>query len=56
VPEEVLKELTVHFARTLDEVLELALLSGPARDTDASRAGARSERTGTALGVIEGYA
>jgi ATP-dependent Lon protease len=56
VPEEVLKELTVHFARTLDEVLELALLSGSARDTEASRAAARADRTGTALGVIEGYA
>jgi ATP-dependent Lon protease len=56
VPEEVLKELTVHFARTLDEVLELALLSGPARDWDPSRAGNKPERSGTALGVIEGYA
>ncbi|MEY2936946.1 MAG: hypothetical protein RL033_7695 [Pseudomonadota bacterium] len=56
VPEEVLKELTVHFARTLDEVLELALLSGPARDWEGVRAAGKPERSSTALGVIEGYA
>jgi ATP-dependent Lon protease len=56
VPEEVLSSLSVHFARTLDDVLEVALLPAlPQREWDAARP-AKSERTGTNLGIIEGYA
>jgi hypothetical protein len=57
VPEEVLSSLTVHFARTLDDVLEVALLpAAPLLDWDAARPPTKSERPGTSLGVIEGYA
>jgi ATP-dependent Lon protease len=57
VPEEVLSSLSVHFARTLEDVLEVALLpTATVRDWDAGHAAPKSERTGTSLGVIEGYA
>jgi ATP-dependent Lon protease len=57
VPEEVLKDLQVHFARTLDDVLQVALLpAAPLRDWDAARPATKADRTGTGLGVIEGYA
>jgi ATP-dependent Lon protease len=57
VPEEVLSSLSVHFARTLEDVLQVALLPAAAlRDWDAGRPAPKSERTGTSLGVIEGYA
>jgi ATP-dependent Lon protease len=57
VPEEVLSSLSVHFARTLDDVLEVALLPAAALlDWDAARTTPKSERSGTNLGVIEGYA
>jgi ATP-dependent Lon protease len=57
VPQEVLNDLQVHFARTLDDVLQVALLpAAPLRDWDPSRAAAKADRTGSALGVIEGYA
>jgi ATP-dependent Lon protease len=57
VPEEVLKDLQVHFARTLDDVLQVALLPAAAlRDWDAARPATKPDRSGTSLGVIEGYA
>jgi ATP-dependent Lon protease len=57
VPEEVLKDLQVHFARTLDDVLQVALLpAAPLRDWEAARPGNRADRPGSGLGVIEGYA
>ena len=57
VPEEVLKDLQVHFARTLDDVLQVALLpAAPLRDWEAARPATKPDRPGTSLGVIEGYA
>jgi ATP-dependent Lon protease len=60
VPEEVRKELEFHFASTLDDVFEVALLgtAPAARDWD-SRSTAKAERApsnSTRLGVVEGYA
>jgi ATP-dependent Lon protease len=57
VPEEVLKDLQVHFARTLDDVLQVALLpAAPLRDWEAARPASKADRSGAGLGVIEGYA
>ena len=57
VPEEVLKDLQVHFARTLDDVLQVALLpAAPLRDWEAARPATKADRPSTSLGVIEGYA
>jgi ATP-dependent Lon protease len=56
VPEEVLRDLSVHFARTLDDVLEVALLPvAVARELEA-RPASKPERPSTSLGVVEGYA
>jgi ATP-dependent Lon protease len=55
VPEEVLRDLDVHLARTLDDVLEVALLPvAAAREWE--RPASKPERAGTSLGVVEGYA
>src|SRR6185295_14283529 len=55
VPEEVLKDLDVHLARTLDDVLEVALLPvAAAREWE--RPATKPERASTSLGVVEGYA
>ena len=58
VPKEVQKDLTFHFASTLDEVLEVALLDAlPARPWDSLMPTPKAERPGsTRLGVVEGYA
>jgi len=58
VPKEVQKDLTFHFAGTLDEVLEVALLDAlPARPWDSLVPAPKAERPGsTRLGVVEGYA
>jgi ATP-dependent Lon protease len=58
VPDEVRNQLEFHFARTLDDVLEVALLGSPPVRERENR-GVSKERTGassTRLGVIEGYA
>ena len=58
VPKEVQKDLTFHFASTLDEVLQVALLDAlPTRQWDSLLPAAKAERPGaTRLGVVEGYA
>jgi ATP-dependent Lon protease len=59
VPQEVLQQLEVHLAKTLDDVLAVALLP-VAHDWSDAREDARlpgkPERSGTSLGVVEGYA